>query len=90
MRVRFELIGLRTVPKVESSSHVPASPNPSNGPGPSNSKARTRTSRVDNLGGGAGARRAGGPRRARWFEWSDGCAPARTSPEQVQHRKVAR
>ena len=34
MRVRFELIGLRTVPKAESSSHVPASPNPSNGPGP--------------------------------------------------------
>ena len=29
MRDRFELIGLRTVPKAESSSHVPASPNPS-------------------------------------------------------------
>ena len=41
MRVRFELIGLRTVPKVESSSHVPASPNPSNGPGPN---ARPRVS----------------------------------------------
>ena len=41
MRVRFELIGLRTVPKVESSSHVPASPNPSNGPGPT-PRARPR------------------------------------------------